>query len=79
MAPTFTPTPSADGFQLSNPSVLCMASLLASLRLFAEAGMGPLRQKSLALTGAAHFDYRYWQCLLSKRVNGSLPMYLDVW
>ncbi|CAM1510163.1 Fc.00g004980.m01.CDS01 [Cosmosporella sp. VM-42] len=51
MAPGFHPVPGAAGFQLSNPSVLDITSLSASLEVFALAGGVPaLRQKSLRLT-----------------------------
>jgi kynureninase len=52
MANKFHPVSGAAGFQLSNPSVLDITSLSASLEIFREAGgMKPLRKKSLQLTG----------------------------
>lgn len=47
----FLPMPGAAGFQLSNPSILDITSLNASLEIFQKAGgMEPLREKSLKLT-----------------------------
>jgi kynureninase len=47
----FVPIPGAAGFQLSNPSILDITSLTASLEVFEKAGgMRPLREKSLKIT-----------------------------
>ncbi len=51
MGPEFAPIPGAEGWQLSNPPVFALAPLLASLRIFDEAGIVNLRARSLALTG----------------------------
>ena len=49
----------AEGWQLSNPPILSMAAIKASLDMFAEVGMDALREKSEKLTG-------YFEFLLNK-------------
>ena len=64
LEPEFIPVPSADGWQVSNPPILAMAPLRASLAIFDEAGgMEPLRKKSIKLTS-------YLQFLLESEPNG---------
>lgn len=51
MDPDFAAEQGADGWQVSNPPVLAMAPLVASLAQFDAAGFARLRAKSLSLTG----------------------------
>jgi kynureninase len=55
MEPDFVPIEGAEGWQISNPPILQMAALRASLEIFAEAGMDALVQKSRTLTGYLEF------------------------
>lgn len=50
MGDEFKPIDTAEGWQLSNPPVLTMAAIRASLDIFNEAGIDALRQKSEKLT-----------------------------
>jgi kynureninase len=64
MGPEFRAIPGAAGWQLSNPPILSLSAIRASLDVFDEAGgMAPLRQKSVALTG-------YFESLLHARLPG---------
>ena len=62
MGPDFRPMTGAEGWQLSNPPILALAPLRASMDIFTEAGIERLRGKSILLTG-------YMEYLL----NESLP------
>ncbi|HEV2467671.1 MAG TPA: kynureninase [Candidatus Sulfotelmatobacter sp.] len=55
MEPEFKPMAGAEGWQLSNPPIMAMAPLRASMEIFAEAGIERLREKSISLTGYLEF------------------------
>lgn len=68
MGSEFVPTQGAAGWQLSNPPVLQVASLRASLDVFAAAGgMPALRVRSLALTA-------YLRALLAELLPGRVSV-----
>jgi kynureninase len=61
----FRPTPGAGGFQLSNPSIVDLASLSAALETFNQVDMKAKREKSLLLT--AYAEYLLYQILAQDR------------
>jgi kynureninase len=68
MGPEFRPIPGAEGWQVSNPPILSMAAVRASLDVFTEAGgIDPLRQKSVRLTG-------YLEWLLHNECGGDVTI-----
>ncbi|WP_242117769.1 kynureninase [Aestuariivivens sediminicola] len=55
MRQEFDQLPGAEGWQMSNPPILSMAAIKASLDIFNEAGMDKLTEKSKKLTGYFEF------------------------
>jgi kynureninase len=55
MGPQFQPMAGAEGWQLSNPPIVSLASLRASMDIFDEVGMERLRTKSISLTSYLEF------------------------
>lgn len=51
----FDPIPGVESWQLSNPPILSMAAIKASLELFEEAGISNLRKKAKSLTSFCEF------------------------
>lgn len=68
MEPDFRPMRGAEGWQLSNPAILSMAAIRASLDIFTQAGgIKPLRDKSVHLTG-------YMESLLKSELSGQIDI-----
>ena len=67
MEPDFHPMEGAEGWQLSNPSILALAALRASMEIFSEAGLERLRAKSVRLTG-------YMEFLLSQELSAKFSI-----
>lgn len=67
MGPDFHAMEGAEGWQLSNPSIVSMAALRASMNIFHEAGMERLRAKSVSLTG-------YLEFLLNQKTSPSFSI-----
>jgi kynureninase len=55
MGPDFRPMAGAEGWQLSNPPILALAPLRASMEVLSEAGLDRLRAKSVSLTAYMEF------------------------
>jgi kynureninase len=64
MGPEYVPVASADAWQLSNPPILSLAPVKASLETFDRVGMAAIREKSIKLTG-----YLEW-LLVGRREGG---------
>lgn len=68
MAPNFIPCEGANGFRLSNPPVLLVSCIRASLDLFDQAGIDKLRNKSILLTG-------YLEYLIKTKLPTSIKIF----
>jgi kynureninase len=67
MPPEFDPIPGAEGWQVSNPPILPLAALRASMQIFDDVGMTRLRAKSELLTG-------YLEYLLDHQVSDQVTI-----
>jgi len=63
----FRPISGAEGWQLSNPSIVSLAALRASMNIFQEAGIERLRAKSVTLTS-------YLEFLLNQKMRSSFSI-----
>jgi kynureninase len=71
MEAPFRPASGAEAWQMSNPPILSLAPVIASLQLFQQAGMERLREKSLQLTG-------YLRWLIGRRFPGRIDILTPV-
>ena len=67
MQAPFRPARGAESWQMSNPPILALAPVVASLQLFQEAGLPALRAKSKQLTG-------YLRWLVERRFAGRIEV-----
>jgi kynureninase len=67
MGPEFQAMLGAEGWQLSNPPILALAPLRASMEIFAAAGLEQLRAKSVLLTG-------YMESLLGQHASSKFSI-----
>ena len=67
MRDEFDQLPGAEGWQLSNPPILSMAAIRASLDIFSEVGMENLIKKSKQLTG-------YFEFLINELNNNDIKI-----
>lgn len=63
----YIPIPTVESWQLSNPPILQLASLKASMDIFEEAGMKALREKSEQLTA-------YLEFIINERANKNIEI-----
>lgn len=67
MPDEYIPMNTAEAWQLSNPPILALAPLLASLEIFHEAGIFKLREKSIKLTN-------YLEFLIKEKLNDKIEI-----
>ena len=67
MGPDFQPIAGVDGWQVSTPSILALAPVVASLEYFATVGLAALRARSIALTN-------YLEALVDARLAGRVTL-----
>ena len=72
MGPDFRAMPGAEGWQLSNPSIISLAVLRASMDIFHAAGIDRLRTKSVMLTG--YLEFLLNQLLLTQRSSSNFSI-----